>query len=276
MHRLNDLAVMALSRLKHWHQRRVLGGLSRVGMSINLPVNGVRILLDPRHDYVQWQMLSNRAWERPVEELIGEISRGSRLVFDVGANIGYFSLLAASRMAPGATVVAFEPFPPNFDLLRKNVLMNGFDGIVRCENLAASAAPGAVRLHHGDGDSNYGTPSMLDRGGAGGRPIEVGATSLDAYRDEHFPGEVVDLVKVDVEGGEFEVLLGMEAGLRAGRYGKIIVEVHPAALGLAGKSAAMILDRLAGFGYAAREIGRDGLRDAFELGAETQKFFFTR
>jgi len=273
---MNDLAVMALSRLKHWHQRRVLGGLSRVGMTINLPVNGVRILLDPRHDYVQWQMVSNRAWERPVEELIGEISRGSRLVFDVGANIGYFSLLSASRMPPGATVVAFEPYPPNFDLLRKNTQMNGFDGIVRCEGLAISASPGPVRLYYGEWDSNSGTPSMLGRDGEGGRSMEARSTSLDAYREEHFPGEDVDLVKVDVEGGEYEVLLGMEAGLRAGRYRKIIVEVHPAQLGLAGKSPAMILDRLAGFGYAAREIGRDGLEDAFELKDETQKFLFSR
>jgi FkbM family methyltransferase len=276
MHRINDALVTALPRLNHWHQKRVLGGLSRLGLTCNLPINGFRVLLDPRHDYVQWQMVSNGAWEKPVEELIGEVSRGSRLIFDVGANIGYFSLLSARRMPPGSTVVAFEPFPPNYEVLLKNVALNDLRETIRCEKVALASASGPVRLYYSDEGSNCGTPSMLDGTGAGGASIPARSVALDSYREEHFPGADVDLVKIDVEGGEFEVLLGMEAGLEDGRYRRVVLELHPSQLGIAGKAGRDILDRFADLHYSVQEIARNGLRDEFELRDEVQKFLFCK
>src|SRR4051794_2239146 len=139
---VNDSLVDMVGRLPYWHQRRALRGLSRFGINLTLRVDGLRLSLEPDHDYVQWQLMSAKCWERPVTDVIKDASKHSRLVFDVGANVGYFSLVAALESPPEATVVAFEPFPRNFQTLGKNVRLNDFNDKIRCELLAISRGPG--------------------------------------------------------------------------------------------------------------------------------------
>ena len=138
--------------------------------------------------------------------------RGGLLV-DVGANVGYFSLLWASQR-PTNRVLALEPSPRNVGLLRENVDRNGLDDRIDVKALAAGAEAGTLPFHLGpDAQTGWGSFSSY----VGGRTLAVPVVRLDDLVDEP-----VQLLKVDTEGADTWVLEGAERLLRE----RLIAEVH--------------------------------------------------
>ncbi len=150
---------------------------------------------------------------------------GGTLV-DVGANIGFFTLVGAACVGAAGRVVALEPDPRIAAVLRQNVAMNGLPHVRVMQVAAADTAGMAVLAGFSEAAGNWGTSSLSHATPAGAPTFEVRCAPLDQLMDE---AEVAsaDLVKVDVEGAEHRVLRGMRDGLRAGRYGRVMVEMHP-------------------------------------------------
>lgn len=151
---------------------------------------------------------------------------GPGMVFvDAGANWGYFSLLAASRVGPGGVVLALEPDPRMFAQLAANFDLNGF-GHARARPFAASSADGVVTLEgYAEGSSNRGISRISDAGAG----LKVRAVALDGLLAAERI-DAVDAIKIDVEGAEALVIAGMPDGLRAQRYARIFIELHPGLL----------------------------------------------
>ncbi len=169
--------------------------------------------------------------------------------FDVGANIGYFSLIAAHIVGDSGRVVAFEPDPRIVGLLREHVRMNGLD---RVEVLCVAAAEGtgsATLVGHADHADNRGV-SRLGSAVAGEPSFDVATVSVDEVRVERGIA-MVDLVKIDVEGAEQRVLNGMATGLAEGAYARILLELH---VGHAGFDYVAIRDLLLSVGYRALRV----------------------
>jgi FkbM family methyltransferase len=145
---------------------------------------------------------------------------------DVGANIGYFTLFAAARVGAAGRVVALEPHPQLAATLRQNVEMNALSTVRVMEVAAADAAGTAVLAGFSEDGGNWGVSSIVHGSAEGVPSFEVRCARLDDLLDEAGIREV-DLVKVDVEGAEPRVLAGMRDGLRAGRYRRVMVELHP-------------------------------------------------
>jgi len=125
------------------------------------------------------------------------------VAIDIGANIGYHTLLLARQVGPTGHVYAFEPDPDNFALLSRNVTLNGYNNVT-LEQAALSDSTGTLRLYQSA--RNLGDHRPFDSGD--GRPfVEVSALQLDeylnAYRDR------LDYVKMDNKGGEAAALAGM-------------------------------------------------------------------
>lgn len=151
------------------------------------------------------------SFERPLPAvlaaLVTRFCRGA-LVLDVGANSGYYALLAVA-VAPDVTVDAYEPYPPAEDLLRANIRVNGTDH-VHVHAVAVGAEPGRATLYVPD--PSHGlleTSSSLNPQFAPERPgteIEVDVVTLD----ERYPAGGADpaLIKIDVESLEPDVLAG--------------------------------------------------------------------
>ena len=143
-------------------------------------------------------------------------------IVDGGAHIG-LSVLYHKQRHPGATVVAFEPNPDGFALLRRNVADNGLTG-VELVNAALAPEAGTIAFHvprrgtrrHTWGSTGAPNP-WLRRGGY--RRIEVPAVRLSERLDRD-----VDLLKLDIEGMEAAVL--DEAGERLSRVRHVIMEFH--------------------------------------------------
>lgn len=145
-------------------------------------------------------------YEIPVQEKIAESLVEGGVFYDIGANAGFFSLLAAKRAGARGKVFAFEPEPRNADLLRRNAQMNGFTQIKVIEK-AVSDQSGSGTLFVAD---NSGMHSLA----ASGRPGDVvNQMKIEKVQVDQLveSGQLPppNVVKIDVEGLEYSVMRGM-------------------------------------------------------------------
>jgi FkbM family methyltransferase len=132
---------------------------------------------------------------------------------DIGANVGYFTLLAASLVGPEGTVIAFEPSPDNCRLLRRSLAQNGLTNVRLVEKAVAEAAH-AVSFSGGGADSNARILRAEEVQGREEHFAHVEALTLD----EALQGQPrVDLIKMDIEGAEPRAWQGMQGVLRQHR-----------------------------------------------------------
>lgn len=131
--------------------------------------------------------------------VLRRVTPAGGVLFDVGAHVGYFTLLAARTVGPSGLVVAFEPLPVNLTYLRRHVLTNGLEN-VRVIPWAVGRAGGSRSFHSrsGTGRGRLGTSER-------GRKVRV--CSLDELRQRGVLPRP-DVIKMDIEGGEVEALDG--------------------------------------------------------------------
>jgi FkbM family methyltransferase len=202
-------------------------------------------------DGIAREVCFTRRYEPQETALLAVLLRAGMTFVDVGANWGYFSLLAAGRLGPGGRVVSLEPDPRLFALLRANLDRNGLASVV-ARQAAAADAVGTLRLAAFDEDAgNWGLSRLTDRPAA--ETFAVAAVPLDGLMDELGVGHV-DLLKMDIEGAEDLALDGMRDGLWRCRYRRLLLEVHPALLAERGRTAQDVFARLEGAGYRAWRI----------------------
>lgn len=173
------------------------------------------------------------------------------VVFDVGANIGYYSLLFARLAGRGGQLHAFEPVPDNFASLSS--VLRPWTGLdqVHLNNVAVAVRSGDVTILVPEGDPAQASlrpqSSGSWRSGAKARVVHCECTTLDSYCLSK-QLERIDLIKCDVEGGEFEVLRGGETVLR--RYAPLLhLELSRQWSAAFGYSPEVLIGYLQGLGY---------------------------
>lgn len=201
---------------------------------------GINVCL---RDYVQQEIFLHGYYERPMTEWLKRTLRPDDIFWDVGANIGAISLIAATRCAH---VVAFEPDPRSLKLLRENIRFNGLANIeiVPC---ALGATQSSVTLHQAK-VSNTGMTSILPDWAAAVGQVQVPVQRADEFLAEH-PDLTPTILKLDVEGAEHLVLQGAPELLRTGRVRAILFEDRMDANGQPGNLAAQDCLRAAGYTY---------------------------
>lgn len=192
------------------------------------------------------------SWEPEVGRvLLGAMPSGSGAVFvDIGANIGYFSLLVANRF-PEATVHAFEPNPVTYRVLRLNTWCCG--DRIRSWPLALSDSRGTVALTtsaHNLGD----TKSMRVTSNTIANSVAP-SISLDDFAEV----ARADLVKIDVQGAELSVFAGMKRLIAASPRIRIVMEFAPGFLKSNKVDPVGVLAALRADGFVIHLIGRDTL-----------------
>jgi len=190
-------------------------------------------------------------YEPPVTRVFQQQLRPAGVAIDVGANWGYFTLVAAAAVGPRGRVIALEPDPRQYHALMRNVAANGF-AHVDVRHAAASATSGRVTLSgYGETDTNRGVSTIAGAAAGSGPRFDVDATTIDELtRDVRS----VDVIKIDVEGAEDLVLQGMRTGLEEHRYRAVLLELHPQALRARGVSAEQCIGLLESHGYRGSTI----------------------
>ncbi len=173
-----------------------------------------------RSNYFQWARALGVSDE--VGTCIRRLLHGEGYFIDVGANIGYYSVLARRWTHRNKPVLAIEPGTVALEMLRRSLELNGYQD-VEVEPVALADAEFSAPLHH-HASSDIGKASLRSTRSPGGVET-VDVTTLDSLWESR-GRPAVDLVKVDVEGLEADVLLGAEDLLRSQRP-TLIVEVTP-------------------------------------------------
>lgn len=170
-----------------------------------------------------------------------------KVVLDVGANVGYFTLLAANAVGARGHVFAFEPAPGNVRMLKRNVEMNQYEN-VSCLALAVGECAGMREL----------TLSVFpDCNGFNQSPIcsSIGSVSVECVAlDDFLEGRKPDVVKIDVEGAEVSVLKGMQETLQRNNDIRLFIELNPVCLEAAGHSASELVASLKESGFSIQLI----------------------
>lgn len=150
--------------------------------------------------------------------------KNSHVFFDIGSNIGYYSLLASAIRQKNIKVYAFEPMPSVFDYLEKNIQLNGFDNI-RPQAIALSNEQGSSTFYSIRNEKFRHFPQLTGDGGlsntqSGNRTqirFDVTINTLDAFVKSHPEAGTIDLIKLDTEANEHFVLMGASEVLRTHR-----------------------------------------------------------
>ena len=178
------------------------------------------------------------------------------VALDVGANIGWYSVLLDRLSVAGARIFAFEPDPESFRLLQSNLVANAA-ARVRALNMALGETPGRAVLHRYRGTNN-GRHTLLDGNSSGGT-VEVRVDTLKSFWDEEQLGtSPIRFLKIDVEGFECLVLRG--AGDLLARCECVLLEYSPEGLKLAGLEPEALIDLLVAARLSARVFVKEQLR----------------
>jgi FkbM family methyltransferase len=169
------------------------------------------------------------------------------VIWDVGACIGFFTLLAARLVGERGRVIAIEPIPDNASALHANLELNGFTNVAVVAS-AASDHSGSATMHKLDEQPTWAKldTAETDFGqGRSGNAMEVPLTTLDGLLDDH-PAPA--LVKIDVEGAEVAALRGADRLMREARP-VVVCECHG--------TNAHVAELLEAKGYVLRVVGSD-------------------
>lgn len=190
-------------------------------------------------------------FHEPLETVIFcNIARESRIVFDVGAHMGYYTLLAAKRIDKAGQVHAFEPNPFNMLSLRKNIALNNFAN-VRLNECGVSDRIGIADFFLSGAES-----SLAPLQKAKLHSIHsVRTTTLDYYAEQTSIHQI-DLLKMDIEGAEFRALTGASELLSRRKVGVLMLELNAGRLMAMGSSIEDVLRFLGKQGYRPVIIGK--------------------
>lgn len=183
----------------------------------------------------------------PASRAMRALLRPDAVVIDAGANVGLFTVLAASGVGPRGRVIACEPSPPTMSILRANVTRNRFDW-VELHEVALAEAPGRLAMQvfaPGSGFSSF-APAEA------GTEVEVEVTTLDELAGDRV--DQTSLVKIDVEGAELRALRGASRLLEHARP-DFIIELEPEHLERQGSSARDVQALFEDARYTAFAIG---------------------
>jgi len=194
--------------------------------------------------FVSQRLRAEGIWEPFETSLLLRLLRPGDVFVDVGANIGYFSVLAASVVGAQGAVFAFEPDPDNYRLLRANAELNGLEHCITAVEAALSDTAGEGQLYLSA--DNLGDHQVY-AGDWQRRSVPIALVRGSEYLAPRL--QRLDLLKVDTQGAEFQVMVGLLPLLQElAQPPRIIIELTPHSLRQAGASGRALLELLATLG----------------------------
>ncbi len=176
----------------------------------------------------------------PVETaLIKKLIKPNYVVLDIGANIGYYTLMLAKLVGETGKVYAFEPEPRNYHILQQNIEFNNLKN-VHVHNTAIAEKSGTSTLHLCD--TNRGMHRIYESQWCKEGTVNVPMTAIDDLI------EYADFIKMDIEGAELGALKGMKILLKK-HHPTILMEFHPPSILEYGAQPKEIFDFVVGLDY---------------------------
>ena len=238
--------------LRPWPLRQLTNWTIRKLLPKQVEIHGATVVLNPA-DPVVSGALHFGVYEKAETRFFQSACRDGMTFLDVGANLGYYTALAARAVGPNGRVLAVEPDPDSFGYLEQTIAANAV-GNVEAFPVAASDAPAILPLYIST--DNRGDNRLYASDGE--RPqVEVKARPLDALlRDNKI--DTVDLIKIDVQGYEPKVIAGLRETITASPNLTLLTEFWPQGIDEAGEDANEFLQTLRELGLTLHELQPDG------------------
>lgn len=258
-HRLNLRNRLADLGINYIPGRKFVKGIldrsSGKAGQILITCQGCQMYVDPADTGIVPHLLADGVYEPHTTELFKSLLRPGMVVLDIGANFGYYGLIAAPIVGSAGKIYSFEPEPNNFRLLASNVKLNSFSNIVPLQ-VALSNKQGKITLfldktNRGAHSIRHG--NLIEDGGA----AEVETTTLDNLVQSNIVGERIDLITMDVQGAEGLVFEGAEQTLRRNGL-KILMEFWPYGLRNIGTDPREFIRKLYDYGFAVTLVDEPG------------------
>lgn len=201
--------------------RKVLTPLVNTLKPNHVMSRGHKIFIDKHDGTISQELILSGKWEDFETEVFSKFIRPGDVVIDIGAHIGWYTLIAAKLVGKKGKVYAFEPDTTNFKLLTKNIQANGYQNVILVKK-AVSNETGSARLFINN--ENTGDHRIFDTDNHR-KSITIEQTTLDDYFKK-LP-QRVDLIKMDIQGSEMKALLGAQTVLKKNKQLKLITELQP-------------------------------------------------
>jgi FkbM family methyltransferase len=224
---------------------RILNALLSDSGRERVPIYGAVMELD-LSDFVQRNIFIG-SYEVEETNWVKGVLRPGMTFVDVGANVGYYSALAARFVGTSGRVIAFEPNPSSYRQLKSWIEASSLPQ-VQCFQIAMSAAPGDLILYTPPESEHNNTANVCCPWASDWSSTTVSANTLDSFL-ESSGIEQIDLLKIDVDGYEPYVLQGAEKSILSGKIRAIFAEFHPVALERGGSSPEILAQWLNDRGF---------------------------
>jgi FkbM family methyltransferase len=227
--------------------------------AVTKTVHGQIIYVDTRDISLTPRILLDGEWEASTTKALLDIVRPGMTVVDVGANIGWYTLLASSRVGSTGRVVSFEANARLVDLLRKSISVNGFFNLATVENkvVYSKAGPTSFKIFNqylGSGSLFVSDETAIAYHDTL-REVTVEAITLDDYFP---PSQVINLIRVDAEGSEPHILRGAKRIIADNSDIIVMMEFAPAMINASVRNLDDFFDEIASYGLEIWTIESDG------------------
>jgi FkbM family methyltransferase len=229
-----------------WRFKRLVMGLSpELPLHFEVKRDGMRFALDlDEGNDLDWSLLFWGRHEPTSSEWVRRTVRPGWTCLDVGANVGYFTVMLGQLAGPQGSVLAFEPCAPFRQRLEANVRINGLSN-VRTENFGLSDGESVATIYltacTASIDPAHWAPSQAKQAS------EIRLVDLDSWWRKHGTGRL-DFIKVDTDGHEAAFLAGARETIAKHRP-VMMIEVCPKVLHGGDAAALALVTEIAGMGY---------------------------
>ncbi len=207
-------------------------------------VQGSKMYLDIRDKGVSRELALMGIREELFTRALQGALREGDCVLGIGANIGYYSLMEARTVGPRGKVYAIEPVPHNMKLLEDSVRLNNY-GNIETFQLAIGQTDSMAKMYlsdHPNWSSFYPPRKITGK-------IDIAISSVDTFlKGKRLP----DVIRMDVEGYEYEIIIGMSGLLQSNQPLRLFIEFHPDIMGR--QRAAAFLSILKGHGFQLKKV----------------------
>jgi FkbM family methyltransferase len=205
--------------------QRLKRRLERPPLVVNAPVPNTSLAVAfSVHTWLEYHNRANGSYvgEPDMVEWLKTTLQPGDVLWDVGANVGAYSILAA-KLCPGAHVIAFEPFIPNFGHLWENIALNEVTAQVTpvCAGLTDRTAPTALAVNDPRAGSSH---HQVGQGGGRLRQGVIAARGDDLRTVLGVPGPT--LLKLDIDGLEVAAVEGLHETLRTQALRSVMIEIE--------------------------------------------------
>ena len=220
-------------------------------------VNDYKLILDLHDQGISKELFLMGTREKEHILFLNEILSEGMVVLDLGANIGYYSVMLAKMVGKTGKVYAVEPSLSNFRMLSMNVELNKVDDVVEVENIGISDKTGVDNFYLSDKSNWHTFYPKVSEGGSHESLIEVIPVSVPVSTIKDFSEgrRPIELIRMDIEGFEVEVMNSLISILKPNQFMPMIIfEVHQPRYNDSDHNMGKVLEEFFRLGYYVRKM----------------------